>query len=74
VQITEVICLWYGSFRSQTVRVILVRDDKPRTRDRDDRGYGLPLVTTDLSFPPPAGHLGCGVSDLRLTGSAGSRT
>jgi DDE superfamily endonuclease len=48
VQITEVACLWYGSFRSQTVRVILVRDDKPRTRDRDDRGYGLPLVTTDL--------------------------
>jgi hypothetical protein len=48
VQITEVICLWYGSFRSHTVRVILVRDDKPRTRDCDDRGYGLPLVTTDL--------------------------
>jgi DDE superfamily endonuclease len=48
VQITEIICLWYGSFRSQPVRVILVRDDKPRTRDRDDRGYGLPLVTTDL--------------------------
>ena len=40
--------LWYGSFRSRTVRVILVRDDKPRTRGRDDRGYGLPLVTTDL--------------------------
>ena len=36
------------AFRSRTVRVILVRDDKPRTRDRDDRGYGLPLVTTDL--------------------------
>ena len=48
VQITELACLWYGSFRSRTVRVILVRDDKPRTRDRDDRGYGLPLVTTDL--------------------------
>ena len=30
------------------MRVILVRDDKPRTRDGDDRGYGLPLVTTDL--------------------------
>jgi hypothetical protein len=28
--------------------VVLVRDDKPRTRDRDDRGYGLPLVTTEL--------------------------
>jgi hypothetical protein len=25
-----------------------VRDDKPRTRGGDDRGYGLPLVTTDL--------------------------
>src|SRR6185503_7821576 len=48
VQITERVCLWYGSFRSRTVRVILVRDDKPRTRDRDERGYGLPLVTTDL--------------------------
>ena len=48
VQITERFCLWYGSFRSRTVRVILVCDDKPRTRDRDDRGYGLPLVTTDL--------------------------
>jgi hypothetical protein len=48
VQITEIACLWYGSFRSRTVRVILVRDNKPRTRDRDDRGYGLPLVTTDM--------------------------
>jgi hypothetical protein len=48
VQILEVACLWYGSFRSRTVRVILVWDDKPRIRDRDDRGYGLPLVTTDL--------------------------
>jgi hypothetical protein len=48
VQITERTCLWYGSFRSRTVRIILVRDDKPRTRSRDDRGYGLPLVTTDL--------------------------
>jgi hypothetical protein len=28
------------------VRVILVCDDKPRTRDRDDRGYGLPLVVS----------------------------
>jgi len=51
VWIAEIVCLWYGSFRGQTVRVVLVRDDKPRTRDRDDRGYGLPLVTTDLSTP-----------------------
>jgi hypothetical protein len=48
VHITEVLCLWYGSFHTRIVRVILIRDDKPRTRDRDDRGYGLPLVTTDL--------------------------
>ena len=48
VQISERFCLWYGSFRSRTVRVILVCDDKPRTRGGDDRGYGLPLVTTDL--------------------------
>ena len=41
VQITERVCLWYGSFRRQTVRVILVRDDKPRTQGRDDRGMGF---------------------------------
>jgi hypothetical protein len=35
VQITDIVCLWYGSFRSQTVRVVLVRDNKPRTSDRD---------------------------------------
>jgi len=44
-----VICLRYGSFHSQTVRVVLVRDNKPPTSDRDERGYGLPLVTTDLT-------------------------
>src|SRR3954465_6578788 len=54
VQITERVCLWYGSYRSRTVRVILVRDDKPRTRGRDDRGYGLPLGHTH-SEPSP-GH------------------
>jgi hypothetical protein len=49
IDVTEIVCLWYGSFRGQTVRVVLVRDSKPRTNDRDDRGYGLPLVTTDLT-------------------------
>ncbi len=48
VHIMEVICLWYGSFHVRPVRVVLVRDDKPRTRNGDDRGYGIPLVTTDL--------------------------
>ena len=51
VQIAEIVCRWYGSFHSQSIRVILVRDDKPRTHDRDDRGYGLPIVTTDLTTP-----------------------
>src|SRR6266545_5904507 len=51
VQVAEITCLWYGSFHTETVRVVLVRDDKPRTRDGDDRGYGLPLVTTDLTSP-----------------------
>jgi hypothetical protein len=52
VHIADVTCLWYGSFHSRPVRVILVRDDKPRTKDKDDRGYGLPLVTTDLISAP----------------------
>ena len=51
MQIAEITCLWYGSFHTQTVRVDLVRDTRPRTRDGDDRGYGLPLVNTDLTSP-----------------------
>ena len=51
VEVTEIVCLWYGSFHRRTVRVVLVRDNKPRTNDRDDRGYGLTLVTTDLTSP-----------------------
>ena len=52
VELCDTTCLWYGSFPSQTVRVILVRDGKPRTKNKDDRGYGLPLVTTDLASRP----------------------
>ena len=26
-----------------------VRDDKLRTKDKDDRGYGLPLIATGLT-------------------------
>ncbi|MEU1630819.1 transposase [Streptomyces sp. NPDC020096] len=50
VEIAEIVCLWYGSFHTRTLRLILVRDDTPRTRD--DRGYGLPLATTDLTSTP----------------------
>jgi len=48
-QIAEVTCIWFGVLHTQLLRVILVRDDKPRTRDKDERGYGLPLITTDLT-------------------------
>lgn len=43
VHLAEVTCLWYGSFHTRTVRVILLRDDTT------DTGYDLALVTTDLT-------------------------
>jgi hypothetical protein len=43
VYLAEVTCLWYGSFHTRTVRVILLRDDTT------DTGYDLALVTTDLA-------------------------
>ncbi|RPE47159.1 hypothetical protein EDD90_10602 [Streptomyces sp. Ag109_O5-1] len=48
VRIAEVRCLWYGSFHTQTVRVILIRDDGT------DTGYDLALVTTDPDTPATA--------------------
>ncbi|MFD9286580.1 transposase [Streptomyces mirabilis] len=48
VQIAEVRCLWYGSLHTQTVRVILIRDEDTAT------GYDLALVTTDLATPAAA--------------------
>ena len=48
VQIAEIRCLWYGSFHTQTVRVILLRDDAT------DTGYDLALVTTDPYTTAPA--------------------
>jgi hypothetical protein len=40
VQIAEVTCLWFGTWRTDPVRVILLRD-------RTTTGYDLALVTTD---------------------------
>jgi len=48
VCIAEVTCLWYGSFHTQVVRVILLREDAT------DTGYDLALVTTDLHSPAAA--------------------
>jgi hypothetical protein len=47
VQVTEVTCLWYGSWHARTVRLVLAR--RPGTA-----GYDLALVTTDLHAPPAA--------------------
>jgi hypothetical protein len=45
VRITEVTCLWFGTWRTDPVRVILLRDTDTST------GYDLALVTTDLTSP-----------------------
>jgi hypothetical protein len=44
VRIAETVCLWYGTYRSRTVRVILVRDPASTAK----AGYDLALITTDL--------------------------
>jgi hypothetical protein len=56
IEIAQATCLWYGSFHTRTIRVILVRDDNKTTRTAAktgrDSGYGLALVTTDLTSAP----------------------
>jgi SRSO17 transposase len=47
VEITEVTCLWYGTWRTDTVRVILVRETGKKAVPA--KGYGIALVTTDLT-------------------------
>ena len=46
--VAEVSCLWYGSWHTRTVRLILSRDR------RTTSGYDLALVTTDLAASPAA--------------------
>jgi len=41
-------CLWYGSWHTRTVRLILSRDERTAS------GYDLALVTTDLAASPAA--------------------
>jgi hypothetical protein len=47
VDLAESCCLWYGTYRSRTVRVVLVRDMGSRAK----AGYDLALITTDLHSP-----------------------
>ena len=50
VQVTERTCLWYGTWRTDPVRVILVRDTRRKTSPTS--GYDIALVTTDLDATP----------------------
>ncbi len=50
VQIAEQTCLWCGTWRTDTVRVILVRETGKNTTAT--QGYDLALVTTDLHASP----------------------
>jgi len=51
VQVAEVRCLWYGVYRCQAVRVLLVRDPGSTAK----AGYDLALISTDPHTP--ADHL-----------------
>ena len=46
--VTEVTCLWYGSWHNRAVRLILSRDEHTTS------GYDLALVTTDRTAAPGA--------------------
>jgi hypothetical protein len=52
VRITERVCLWFGVWRTDTVRVILVRGTGRRTKTGTANGYDIALVTTDLTATP----------------------
>jgi hypothetical protein len=49
VQVTDRVCLWYGTWRTDPVRVILLRDNARKT---STSGYDIALVTTDLTATP----------------------
>ena len=47
VLVAELTCLWYGTYRSRAIRVVLVRESGTRPK----AGYHLALITTDLHTP-----------------------
>jgi hypothetical protein len=49
VKIAEQICLWFGTWRTDTVRVILVKNTGRTTKTSTTNGYDIALVTTDLT-------------------------
>ena len=49
VTIAERVCLWYGTWRTDTVRVILVTDTGRTTKTSTAGRYDIALITTDLT-------------------------
>jgi hypothetical protein len=49
VKIAERVCPWFGTWRTDTVRVILVTDTGRTTKTTTKSGYDIALVTTDLT-------------------------
>jgi hypothetical protein len=49
VKVTERVCLWFGTWRTDTVRVILVTDTGRATKTSAAHGYDIALITTDLT-------------------------
>ena len=49
VFLAEHTCLWYGSFHTRPIRVVLVWNSNCGPGTGLDRGYGAALVTTDLT-------------------------
>jgi DDE superfamily endonuclease len=47
VHLAQLVCLWYGAYRSRAIRVILVRDPASTAT----AGYQLALLSTDLTGP-----------------------
>jgi hypothetical protein len=49
VKVAQRVCLWFGTWRTDTVRVILVTDTGRTTKTGAAHGYDIALITTDLT-------------------------
>jgi hypothetical protein len=49
VKVAQRVCLWFGTWRTDTVRVILVADTGRTTKTSAAHGYDIALITTDLT-------------------------
>ncbi|WP_440972417.1 transposase [Nocardia seriolae] len=51
VRVIERVCLWFGTWRTDPVRVILVEDPSRSTKTGKSQRYSIALITTDLTSP-----------------------